>query len=162
MADGERPSRMQHFNNVIKPSILIEEDEKLVIETIPIPELHLYLNHITNIARKLTSNFHIEKWFEDKGIHFHGYNGGGLDGPNCRKVLSKLTELKSFLLSHQLNEYLALTELLEAFDKVSDACFGMELKSNYKDIIDDFIVKKQSVVMEIKEYNAKATLLVNY
>ena len=149
--DGERPSRMKHFNNVIKTSILKENDDTLVIENIPIPELHLYLNHVTNIATKLISNLQIKKWFEDKGIYFHGYNGGGLDGPNCRKLISKVTELKSFLLSHQLNEYLVLTDLLIDFAKVADACFGMNLNSNYKEIVENFIVKKQSVIDEIKE-----------
>ena len=149
--DGERPLRMKLFNNVVKPSILEENDDTLVIENIPLPELHLYLNHVTNIATKLTSNIQIKKWFEDTGIFFHGYNGGGLDGPNCRKLITKVAELQSFLISHQLHEYFVLTDLLIDFANVADACFGMNLNSNYKEIIENFIVKKHSVIGEIKE-----------
>mgnify|MGYP001162943317 CR=1 FL=1 len=76
-------------------------------------------------------NIHIERWFKDKLIHFHGYNGSGLDGPNCRKVISKISELKSFLLSQHLYNYLVLADLLESFSKVADACFGMKLNSNF-------------------------------
>lgn len=159
--DGERRSRMKYFNNVINSSILKEDEEKLVIENVPIPELHLYLNHISNISRMLTSNIHIERWFKDKLIHFHGYNGGGLDGPNCRKVISKISELKSFLLSQHLYNYLVLADLLESFSKVADACFGMKLDSNFEKIIQNFIYKKNSAILEIKEYNAKISLLLN-
>ena len=33
---------------------------------------------------------------KDRGVTFHDYNGGGLDGPNCRKVLNMLAELATF------------------------------------------------------------------
>ena len=81
---------MKHFNNVINSSILKEDEEKLVIENVPIPELHLYLNHITNISRMITTNIHIDRWFKDKHIHFHGYNGGGLDDLSVERLFLNL------------------------------------------------------------------------
>ena len=67
----------------------------------------------------LTSNINDERWFQDKHIHFHGYNGGGLDGPNCRQVFFKISELKFFLLTQHLSKYLVLAELLVSFSKVA-------------------------------------------
>ena len=48
MEAGGDESKMKNFNNVIKPSIIEEQDDVFVIDTIPIPELHKYLKITTN------------------------------------------------------------------------------------------------------------------
>ena len=73
-----------------------EDDDVLVLDRIPPPELHLLMgvvNHIIALMIKIWTD-RILNWLRSKGIHRHGYNGGGLDGNNSKKLLACLDILE--------------------------------------------------------------------
>ena len=85
---------MQEFKNVIAPCLIQDDPEKLIIDVIPPPELHLYEHIVTKLADLLGEvNPSVLEFFKRKCIVRHGYNGGGYDGPNCKKILFNLDEL---------------------------------------------------------------------
>ena len=91
MDAGGDEKKMKDFNNVINTCIINEPDSVFIIDRIPIPELHIYLKMVTSICTCLKDNVDgMKDWFEYEGIFFHGYNGGGLDGPNFKIVLSMI------------------------------------------------------------------------
>ena len=77
---------MKNYKNVIKPSLLKESDNTLVLDVVPPPELHLLMKIVTVCAQLLCNQPAVANWFKASGIIFHGYNGGGLDGRNSNKV----------------------------------------------------------------------------
>ena len=77
---------MKNYKNVIKPSLLKESDNTLVLDVVPPPELHLLMKIVTVCAQLLCNQAAVANWFKASGILFHGYNGGGLDGRNSNKV----------------------------------------------------------------------------
>jgi len=74
---------MKTYKNVIKPSLLKESDNTLVLDVVPPPELHLVMKIVTVCAQLLCNQPAVANWFKASGIIFHGNNGGGLDGRNC-------------------------------------------------------------------------------
>ena len=69
-----------------------EKPEKLVIEIISPPELHLYehiITKITDIICDLDPSY--KDFLNSKNITGHGYN----DGPNCKKIVHCMDEVKA-------------------------------------------------------------------
>ena len=91
--DGELNKDMKSYKNVVRPCLIEESGETLVIDIVPPPELHLFEHIVTQITDVLMAEESIKKFLIGKTVTRHGYNGGGFDGPNCRKVLSCLDEL---------------------------------------------------------------------
>ena len=87
---------MKEFKNVIGPCILKEEPEKLVIQVIPPPELHLYEHIITKVTDTICAvDPSYKDFLNSKNITRHGYNGGGYDGPNYKKIVECMDELEA-------------------------------------------------------------------
>ena len=155
MEAGGDESKVKNFNNAIKTSIIEEQDDVFVIDTIPIPELHIYLKITTTICTCLKENIDgMADWFNLKGIFFHGYNGGGLDGPNCKKVLSKLSELREFV-KNTAPKYECALELLESFQKLVDDCFGMQLNDEFENSFERFMQRKVEMEEKLKSLKVK-------
>ena len=76
---------MQHYKNAIETSLLEETADKLVLDIIPPPEYHLFEHHVTIVADVLFKNEALANFLHGKTVIRHGYNGGGLDDPNCKK-----------------------------------------------------------------------------
>ena len=77
--------KMQFFNNVVHPSLIRGDAEKLVLLSVPPPELHLLMgvvNHLASLLMKVMPDFLV--WCRTKGITRHGYQGGGFDGNNSK------------------------------------------------------------------------------
>ena len=53
-------------------------------------------------------------WFQSMGIHWHGYNGGGLDGKNSYKALMLLEPLAA-IVGTKYPEYNPVVQLLFSF-----------------------------------------------
>ena len=66
----------KYCNSVIKPSPF---KKKFWLKTIQFLIPIAFIVKSCNKHRMTISNFYVEKLFKDKIIHFHGYNGGGLD-----------------------------------------------------------------------------------
>jgi len=111
---GAKEKNMKDHKNVINPVLLNEPDEKLVLEVVPIPELHLLMNVVTNTVNIMKVQPSLQTWFTENGIFWHGYNGGGLDGKNSSKLLKKLNELDEYI-KHDFQEFQPLVLLLKRF-----------------------------------------------
>lgn len=91
--DNKPEKDMKHYKNVISPCLLDEPSDKLVIDAIPPPELHLFEHIVTKVTDVLMTDQTIESFLTKKTVTRHGYNGGGYDGPNCQKILSSLDDM---------------------------------------------------------------------
>ena len=69
------------------------------------------------------------------------YRGGALDGPNLRKLLRNLDSLQDFV-DVKFHNYVVCLRL---FDKVAKACFGMILKSDWEDTIEQFKISYRNL-----------------
>lgn len=137
--------KMQLYYNVVKPCLLyISNLDDHISTIIAHPELH-YLIGVVNWCYKLvkdilgTKSFkQLEDWCRHRGITIHGYQGGGLDGNNGKKFLSRCKDLGELLPDTAAPTAIAIIDLLTKFDKVVSGCFGYELASNYALLLDQF------------------------
>ena len=128
---------MKEFGNVINECLLIEDDNAKVLEIVPISELHHLMKVVTTLSDVLKQNKDVEEFLKSLSIHWHGYNGGGLDGENSSRLLNKIDVIYQFVLEHA-PEYSPVVESLIAFKEVVDSCFGMILDPNYRATIQKF------------------------
>lgn len=111
---GSNPRNMKEFDNVIYPCLLDEDDEKSILEIIPPPELHILMKIVTTLVSILREEETLKSWIKSKGVHWHGYNGGGLDGQNSSKVLKMIEPLAEYV-DAECPEYNSVVELLGHF-----------------------------------------------
>ena len=69
---------------------------------------------------------------KDLGIHWHGYNGGGLDGKNSSKVLKSLNTIRDYVTTNKILQFTPVIDTLVSFNDVVQSCFGMQFDSEYK------------------------------
>ena len=96
LAAGGQLRKASKFANVIHPSLIIEADDKLVLDQLPPPELHLMMGGVNchmNLLIKMKGLPFIEAWTRTMRILRHGYQGGGYDGNNSKKILESLDDL---------------------------------------------------------------------
>ena len=67
-------------------------------------------------------------------IFRHGYNGGGLDRNNCKKLLQKLEKMRSAVPAHLQ----PVLDTLDTFRLVVDGCFSRKLINNYESQMNQF------------------------
>lgn len=118
---GANLKNMMAFKNVIHSCLLEYDDEQLVLDVIPPPELHLLMgvvNKILDLVIKVWPE--VLDWCRSKGITRHGYQGGGLDGNNSKKLLDKLDELSAIIPIHLL----PIVSTLKDFKEIVAGCFG--------------------------------------
>ena len=63
---------MKQSNNVFQPCLLKEPQEKLVLDVIPPPELHLLVKIVTVCSLLLCNGALVSEWFKKNGISIHG------------------------------------------------------------------------------------------
>ena len=112
--NGSKTGSMKLYKNVIHPCLLDEEGEKLVLEVIPPPELHMLMKIVTEVGDILRLEPDIATWLKDYGIIWHGYNGGGLDGRNANKVLKSIPALEEYVLE-QYPDYQPVSRSTKVF-----------------------------------------------
>ena len=114
---GGRLKDAPKFANVIhRPLIKGEEDEK-IIDRIPPEELHLMMGGVdthVNVIILLRGLEYLEIWTRSVHVMRHGYQGGGFNGGNAKKILDHLESLRSYLPA----DLGPLVDSLEAFRKV--------------------------------------------
>ena len=134
---GSDKKKMKEFGNVINECLLEEDDDTKVLEMVPISELHHLMKVVTTLSDVLKQNKDIEEFLKSLSIHWHGYNGGGLDGKNSSRLLNKLDVIYQFVMEHA-PDHSPVLETLMAFKEVVDSCFGMNLDPNYPATIQNF------------------------
>ena len=140
---GSNLKNAKQFFNVVNTPLIIGEDDDLVIDLIPPPELHLLLRPFNYIWNNLS-----DKWKElvevgsDPAMDFakkmnlvrSAYHGGDFEGNQCKGFLKCLDKLK-VILPPALSPFLYC---LEKFSLLVSGCYGKKLSPSYKDIIQDF------------------------
>ena len=99
-ASGGNLRNASKFANVIEESLIIEDDNVLVISVIPPPELHMMMGGVgvhMNLLIKMFNLDFVEKWTKSHGIIRHGFQGGGYNGNHSKKILDNLDSLANYL-----------------------------------------------------------------
>jgi hypothetical protein len=112
---------------------LKEDDDVLVLDGIPPPQLHLHMgvvNVVMDVIYKVWGKELLLAWCKRHYIMRRGYQGGCFDGNNAKKILEKLDELAE----ECPVSCLPLVELLQEFRPIVDGCFGHDLDPNYMQV----------------------------
>ena len=132
---GSNKKQMHKFKNVINECIIDQEASEKVLHVIPPPELHILMGIVNHIVKHLEGTWpEFEQWRIKQLITKHGYQGGGYDGNNCRKILRAVKALENAL-PEGLKQY---STTLEAFQNVVVGCFSESLNANFKTEIEEF------------------------
>ena len=75
-----------------------------------------------------------DEWSYTNGISRRGYQGGGLDGNNSKKLLDKVGCLENVAPLSTV----PMTNCLTSFESVVNGCFGFELDTNYEALVNRF------------------------
>ena len=127
---------MKHFNNVINQSLLEYEDPEIpIIHKVPPPALHMMMGAVAKIVTTLKSFWpQFDDWAKENHIFERGYQGGGFDGVNSKKILDKVCILKKQLPLHLL----PFASCLESLGKVVQSCFKDHLAEEWQTSVDAF------------------------
>ena len=124
----------KNFGNVIHlPMFDVEDKTKLVLELVPPPELHLLLGPVNTMFNGLESVCpESEAWLKACHIKRSEYHGGAFEGNECRKLLKKVSLLRS------ITNNTAYCNAFEAFNDVVASCYGSKLDQDYAEKIEKF------------------------
>ncbi|PAA83701.1 hypothetical protein BOX15_Mlig016295g3 [Macrostomum lignano] len=128
-AGGHQPLA-KNFANCVQPPLLPGSDSAELLDVVPPPELHMMLGIVNRLLDALNASWGGNKayeWAYEAGICRQQYHGGCLEGPACKKLLLKASELWSVLPPH-LKLY---ATALQDFNAVREACFGQSLAADY-------------------------------
>ena len=153
---GSRERDMKKFFNVVNPPLINAEEDQVVGDVVPSPELHLLMgatNHKLELIRKYLSTKKLEdklwEWCNSKGVTRRGYNGRNkLDGNNSDRFLKHCGELKG--VNWFPDELCPVLDCLKAFMAVKDATFSWDLRDGWEETINTYTL----LFAELQEYSA--------
>lgn len=117
--------------------IITGDPEKLILEIMPPPELHLLLGVVNTIFNHMLAEYEDISLAWAKSCHVvrEVRNGNsGFNGNSCKKLLDKVDDLRAICPIGCLK----FVQVLQAFHSVVKACFSTELEPNYERSIKDF------------------------
>ena len=138
LCSGGDKRKMSQFGNVVNKCLLEEKEDVPILDIIPISELHHLMKVVTKLSELLTADDGLKRLYKDLGIHWHGYNGGGLDGKNSSKVLKSLNTIRDYVITNKMLKFIPVIDALVSFSDVVQSCFGMQLDSEYRRKIEHF------------------------
>ena len=127
---------MQHFKNVVNSCLFEEEDRsKLVLEVVPLPELHMLMGFVNHMSKFIISVWpEFEAWVMTLGCIRRGYHGGTYEGNTCRIILLNCDKLENLLPL----TLIPLLDPMRKFNKVVHGTFGHTLDEQWESLIIDF------------------------
>ena len=129
------PSQMKNYANVTKECLITAGASEEAIDVVPLPELHLLIGVVNHLLKLLITCFPgVLEVFKAHSIFRLGYNDGGLDGNNCKKLLQKLEKMRSAVPAHLQ----PVLDTLDTFRLVVDGCFSRKLINNYESQMNQF------------------------
>ena len=134
--------------NCIHEPLLSGEDSFALLDLIPPPELHLMLGTVNKIFDELNTSWGENKAFKfaaDQHIMRAGYQGGGMEGNQCKMLLNKIDSLQKLLPA----ELVKFADTLQKFNAVRLACFGEHLLPTFKEDIQQFQVAYTSLWISV-------------
>ena len=124
------------FDNCINMPLFSLPDETLIMDIIPLPELHLMLGCVNNILKELNKRWgerhNIEdpvwKFCDEHNIKKITYRGKSLEGPSCEKLFKKL-----HLLDRRVPPRLrTFVSALFTFDALKKSCFSDVVQEDFE------------------------------
>ena len=143
---GAIRSKAKNYMNCINSPIFTSASDRLFLEMIPPPELHLMLGVVNTLFTKMLMEFEDQalKWAKDCHVERAITRGmSAFNGNGCKTLLDKVDILRA-------NSGLGCVKFVQTFQdfkKVVASCFGNSLNSNSKEKIAAF--KKSYLALEI-------------
>ena len=136
LRSGGQKKNAHKFKNCVNPPVFNSDEDRLFLDIIPPPELHLLIGIVNTVYSHMLINHESDalnwaKVCNVQRIITHGNHG--FEGNSCKKLLNKVD-----LLRRDSLHCLEYVDVLQKFNKVVDACFGVSLNENYKQYVEDF------------------------
>ena len=147
MEAGCKKYMAKNFHNCINPALLQGPPDRQVIEFLTFPELHVMTGTVGHLVNNMIKTFPegeelITNYMKDHTISWCAYHPGTFEGKQARKFL-KFSEILLVPAMKLLfsSEYKAIEIItIMQFNKVVVACFGQELRQNFRETITKFVV----------------------
>ena len=149
--DGAKSKQQQHYQNVVNQPLITGPPEKLVLDLLNCPSLHILIGIVNKLIIEFEKNVFSsydegELWMETflKKMCILRKNKQGkadLEGNQSRdflKCLDKLEECITRESSADQVKALAFVETFRAFKQVVHDCFSIKLQTSYKTSINNF------------------------
>lgn len=127
----------KQYNNCIHLPVFAGDSNKLILDIIPPPELHLLLGVVNTIFNHMLQDFNQETldWAKSCLVERNVTHGGSSFNINlCKKLFEKIYVLRSKCPIACLK----YVKALEDFHLVVKACFSQTLQPNFKECIANF------------------------
>lgn len=134
---GAVKDNAKHFMNCIHEPLLKGDQDTLILDIIPPPELHLLIGVVNTLFERMQKDFNDTalKWAASCNVARQVIHGGsGFNGNASKKLLDKVDDLRSICEM----DCLKYVRVFQDFGKVVRACFSDDLDPNYKEYINDF------------------------
>lgn len=136
-SSGNKKHAKNYKNCANQPIVSKTNDEMNVIELFPPPELHLMLGVVTSIYMSLEKLFPdtAKRWLTSNHLE-KNLGRAAFQGNQCKKLLDSIDYLRSICDIGAVKYVSAL----KSFNDVVLSCFGIELKPDFKDKINKFML----------------------
>lgn len=135
---GGKISDAKNFKNCVHPPILMTNDDRIYLDLIPPPQLHLMLGVVNVLFSNLLNECEEDALLWAKACNVQRditHGSPSFNGNSCRILLKKLDLLRSRSKNIGCLKYI---EVFKAFKDVVDACFSKILDTNFEDKIREF------------------------
>ena len=115
------------------------------MESFPPPELHLLMgvvNHVIDALLEVEGEEKVMDWCHSHNIIRRGYNGGTIDGNNCREILRNAESLAAAMSKTKTSGL--IVAVLHSFEPIVSGMFSHSLTPDYRNLISNF--EKQFLV----------------
>ena len=149
--DAGSDSRQQKdYENVVNPPLLQCQPDELVLDLLPVPQLHLLLGIVDKLLKlledslfpgdKATGLAFVNAFLKNVNIQRKAYQGQhSLEGNQSRALLQKVDQLHTEMEQQGvLATGLPFLHAMKAFSQVVDSCFSVQLQPAYLDSIATF------------------------
>lgn len=145
-AYGRKKNQAKDFKNCIYPPIVQTDEDQLILDILPPPELHLMLGVVNKIFDEMLKKCEkiASKWAKLCHVEREITHGSpAFKGNSCKILLSKVDLLRSI----STIDSLKFVDAFQNFNKVVESCFSANLDPNYLKYIAEF--RKSYLDLEI-------------
>ena len=146
LSAGSILAKAKHTGNVVHPPFLSGANGTLILDILPLPELHLLVGVVNHNFQKMKSVWsNAEKWPTSLSMKLSPYHGGMFEENDCRKLLRNVDRLQQLAEARKVgfpsfwihrNAQEVVSEKLS--DAVVKSCLGSDLEDDFLDKIQQF------------------------
>lgn len=137
LKSGGKSDTGKNYYNCVQRPVFTGDDDKLILDIIPPPELHLMIGVVNSIYNHMLkeSNESALLWAKSCHVERDVTNGGtSFNGNSCKKLLNNVDLLRSICPISCLK----FVRTFDDFQIVVKSCFGKNLDPEFKSHIDTF------------------------